>query len=595
MNTVEALELILEQERLYALFQPIVGCRRQAVYGYEALIRGPSDSLLHSPLKLFDAAARNGRLVELDLLCRKVAIARFGELALPGRLFLNVTPQTVMEADFRSGETSRFLAEHGLSGNRVVIELTEQFPIHDYDVMRAAVQHYRAMGFSIAMDDLGAGYSGLRQWSELRPDYVKIDRHFVQGVDQDSGKRDFVRSIMEMARSLGCQVVAEGIETLEEYRTLWSSGLELGQGYYFARPAAQPARKVSTVLPAQRQEQRAKVGPANVGELARPVPPVNGRAPAEQVAHLFENDPSLRSVPVLDGEQRALGLARRADVLNLFASRYGRALYSRRPIVDLIQTEALRIPQGLALEALSQRITDMQGLAGDEDFIIIDRDDRYLGLGTIIDLLRAITEQQLRSARYANPLTGLPGNVPINTHIQQLLDQQRPFIVAYCDMDNFKAFNDRYGYAQGDDLILALSRLLQESLQPGLDFLGHIGGDDFMLVMKSADWHNRLREVLRRFETLAPWHYSETDRQAQGIRCRDRQDRPCFHPIVSLSVAVAPVPAGRFANPYDIASVMGELKAQAKARPGNSLFVDRRAYEEQDAAYPRPPRQRQAC
>jgi EAL domain-containing protein (putative c-di-GMP-specific phosphodiesterase class I) len=160
---------IIAAEELHVLFQPIVDANQQAIYGYEALIRGPKTSPLHSPLRLFDVATQAGLLVELDLLCRRLAIRRFAELDLPGLLFLNVMPLTIVERDFREGLTLSFIQESGLPPERVVIELTEHVPIHDYELMRQAVDHYRDMGFQVALDDLGAGHSSLRHWSELRP------------------------------------------------------------------------------------------------------------------------------------------------------------------------------------------------------------------------------------------------------------------------------------------------------------------------------------------------------------------------------------------------------------------------------------------
>ncbi len=575
----ESVELnrILSERLLKPLFQPIVACREQKIYGYEALIRGPSDSMLHAPLNLFDAAMRCERLVELDLACRQAAIAAFGRLGLPGRLFLNVTPSTVVQSDFRAGETARFLDSCGISPQRIVIELTEHIPIPDYAIMRRAVDHYRSMGFSIAIDDLGAGYSGLRHWAELRPDYVKIDRHFVQGADRDDNKRAFVRSIIEMARSLGCRVVAEGIETQEEYRGLWSMGLEFGQGYYFSRPSPNPPLTVHTLLPISKPEwgPQQRFG-ETVRNLVRLVPGVAPDTPVEQAAERFRADRHLRSLVVLENG-RPQGLLRRAQMLDMLSGYFGHALYSKRPVSVLASSDMLIARDDLPLEALSQRVTESSELAGDEIFVIVDAEGRYVGQGTLIDLLRRITELQVRNARHANPLTGLPGNVPINEKIDALLLSGEPFVAAYCDLDRFKAFNDCYGYARGDDLIIALSHVLREVCRHENEFLGHIGGDDFMLLLQGDDWESRLQHALARFDALAPWHYDEPDREAGGLQARDRQGQYRFHSLVSLSIGVLPVQPGRFSNPHEVANVLSELKAQAKACKHSSLFAERRA------------------
>jgi EAL domain-containing protein (putative c-di-GMP-specific phosphodiesterase class I) len=236
------LDYILKYRVLQTLYQPVLDSHDGRVFGYEALVRGPSNSPLHAPLPLIRAAVQAGRLFELDLVCRELAIRRFQELALPGRLFLNVSPLSIMEPTFKPGETLRLLHEVGLSPRQVVIELTEQQPLEDYGVLKSAVAHYTEAGFEIAIDDLGAGYAGLRLWSELRPAYVKIDHHFIENISSDAVKREFVRSIRQMASRLGCKVVAEGIESEDDYITVQELGVRLHQGYHLGRPLPSPLR-----------------------------------------------------------------------------------------------------------------------------------------------------------------------------------------------------------------------------------------------------------------------------------------------------------------------------------------------------------------
>jgi EAL domain-containing protein (putative c-di-GMP-specific phosphodiesterase class I) len=236
------LDYILKYRVLQTLYQPVLDSHDGRVFGYEALVRGPSNSPLHAPLPLIRAATKAGRLFELDLVCRELAIRRFRELELPGKLFLNVSPLSLMEPTFKPGETLRLLNEVGLTPRQVIIELTEQQPLEDYAVLKGAVAHYTEAGFQIAIDDLGAGYAGLRLWSELRPAFVKIDHHFIENISTDAVKREFVRSIHEMAVRLGCRVVAEGIETEDDFRAVQELGVKLHQGYHLGRPLATPLR-----------------------------------------------------------------------------------------------------------------------------------------------------------------------------------------------------------------------------------------------------------------------------------------------------------------------------------------------------------------
>jgi len=231
---------ILARRQLSALFQPIVDMQSGAIIAYEGLIRGPSDSPLHAPLQLFKVARACGLSVEVEHLCRRVVLERYAELQLPGKLFLNVSPEMLLQRDARHGETLGTLQQLGIAPEQVIIELTENQPTYDYAAMREAVRHYRAMGFQIAIDDLGEGFASLRLWSELRPEYVKIDMHFIQSIHLDPVKLQFVRSIQGIAQTSATQVIAEGIETAAELLAIRELGVAFGQGYHLGRPAALP-------------------------------------------------------------------------------------------------------------------------------------------------------------------------------------------------------------------------------------------------------------------------------------------------------------------------------------------------------------------
>jgi EAL domain-containing protein (putative c-di-GMP-specific phosphodiesterase class I) len=221
------LDAVLEQQRLTILFQPIASLRGRSVLGYEALVRGPADSALHNPLVLFSAAERCQRLAELDRLCQRLATARFLAMGLPGLLFLNMVPSLLLENDDHAERLIGQLGASGLPPQRVVLELSERYPLEDAQGLRRALEPYSQAGHAIAIDDLGAGYASLRLWSQLRPAYVKVDQHFVRGLDDDPVKREFVRSMGEIARGVGAQLVAEGVETAGELNVLAELGIEL--------------------------------------------------------------------------------------------------------------------------------------------------------------------------------------------------------------------------------------------------------------------------------------------------------------------------------------------------------------------------------
>ncbi|MBL0709423.1 MAG: EAL domain-containing protein, partial [Colwellia sp.] len=184
------IESIISNKLITTVFQPIFDIENEIIVGYEALTRGPKDTELHSPEALFTMAEKHDLLSELELLCRASAITRFVELKLSGKLFINICLNVMLNKDHPYGETIKLVERSGLSPQQVVIEISEKSPFPNSDVLLKALNKYRQFGFDIAIDDVGAGYSGLKQWSYLRPDIVKIDRYFIDRCDKDVIKRE---------------------------------------------------------------------------------------------------------------------------------------------------------------------------------------------------------------------------------------------------------------------------------------------------------------------------------------------------------------------------------------------------------------------
>ncbi len=386
------LDKILVHGDLNTLFQPILSLTEQRIYGYEALSRGPSNSPLHAPLPLFSAARHFGRLSELERLCRKTACERFSALGLDNLLFLNVCPELLLDPDHKPGHTLEMLARLGLPPERVVIELTEQMPIDDFGLLHAALHHYRAMGFSIALDDLGAGYSSLRLWSELRPDYVKIDRHFIDGIDRDPVKREFVESILRMARASRAKVIAEGIERSEELATLMEMGVDLLQGYLLARPQECPECDVQKFLNSANPNLQGE-GDDLLALLIKQ-PAVHTDTLIPQVQDLFNNQPDLGSLAILDSTLRPVGIVHRHQFSEALRKPFADDLFARKPISRLMTRDFLSVELGCSLPQVSRLITRREQRI--EENFIVTRRGGYVGLGRTLDVLARITEQKTR-------------------------------------------------------------------------------------------------------------------------------------------------------------------------------------------------------
>jgi diguanylate cyclase (GGDEF)-like protein len=593
-SSLAQLHRIINQRLLTARFQPIIQMQTGEILGYEGLIRGPSDSPLHSPINLFKAAWENNLTATVEHLCRRVVLEQFAALELPGKLFLNVSPESLLQRDVKHGETLDYIHELGINPERVIIELTEYQPTHDYGLLHDAVMHYRQMGFEIAIDDLGEGFSSLRLWSELKPEFVKIDMHFIQGIDNDPVKMQFVRSIQSIAEKSGTKVVAEGIETQAELIAIRDLGVACGQGYHIAKPHPQPGRAVSAevvkILSANQSHQinaprratHAYQQAATVEKILKTSITVTSSMLNNQVDDLFLRDPKLQIIPVVD-DGVPIGLVNRYHMIDRFARPYQRELYGKKPCKVFMDPHAIIVDKNTSLQDVSHIIVEANPEHLINGIIITDQ-GQYLGLGTGPDLMREITQMQINAARYANPLTQLPGNVPINEHIDQLLQTHTPFCACYCDLDHFKPFNDVYGYRRGDDIIQMTSEVLKKHCDQQRDFIGHIGGDDFIILFQSEDWEARCQGILHSFAVAIQDFYSNEDRERGGYLSEDRQGKKVFYPLISLSLGVVKARLNQYYSHHQISIAASDAKKQAKKIHGNSLFVERRMDTQSAAA-----------
>ncbi|QYY83717.1 bifunctional diguanylate cyclase/phosphodiesterase [Pseudomonas germanica] len=578
MTTTEqlsALSSILTQSGLHSLFQPIICLSERRILGYEALTRGPSNSPLHSPIALFAVARQAGRLSELEIACRQSACRRFNEQQLPGKLFLNVSPESLLEAAHQPGRTLQLLQDFGIPPSQVVIELTEQTPIDDFQLLQTALHHYRAMGFSIALDDLGAGYSSLRLWSELRPDYVKIDRHFIDGIHQDALKREFVGSILQIAKASRAQVIAEGIELPEELAVLTEMGVDLVQGYLLGRPQEHPPRDARALMPKHDSSSVALNDEgSDLSALLNDQPAVHRDTPTANVLEAFRRQANLNSLAVLDEQGQPCGIVHRHSLSDALLKPFATDLFARKPISRLMNDDFLAVEMSQSLQQVSRLITSRARQRIEEDFIIT-LNGGYLGLGRVIDVLKLITELKIQQARYANPLTLLPGNVPIQQCLTRLLQQGRESVICYVDIDSFKPFNDIYGYGRGDEVLLCLAQCLNERVDPSRDFVGHIGGDDFLLVLGPEDWRKRVNQLLDDFQSQCRRFYRPEHLEAGCFIAPNRQGVRQEFPLLSLSIGVVHLHPEACAqlDASQLAEMASQAKHHAKNIPGYSVHV----------------------
>jgi EAL domain-containing protein (putative c-di-GMP-specific phosphodiesterase class I) len=202
--------------------------------GYEALSRGPQGTVLENPVDLFAVAVDENMFTELDALALSLAVQRAGFLSHNHILFLNVNPAFI-DADYF--KYLDFLKDSKIIPSSICIEITERTCIKNFTKLSSMLEYFQRLGMKIAIDDVGEGYSSLKAIAELKPDFIKAGMSLIRNIDSDTTKNSLVQLIAELAIKMKSHVIAEGIETEEEYKTLLKLGVEYGQGFLFAKPS----------------------------------------------------------------------------------------------------------------------------------------------------------------------------------------------------------------------------------------------------------------------------------------------------------------------------------------------------------------------
>ncbi len=571
---------VIEHQRLGVLFQPIIDLANNHIIGYEGQIRGPSDDLLHSPIMLYRQAMQAGKLLELENLSCQLTADSFVEQMLLGILFLRLSIDVFLENKFKEIHVTQAVENAGLDPQRVVITLCvhESYDVSNPSFLQKVILRFTELGYKVALEDQGEIFFMIQAQPRIYPACVKINQHLIHDIDKDPIKVQLIKSLLEIAGKSGFITMAEGIETRGELLLARELGISLGQGCFIASPSKNPARATPREV--------CLALATNHGEIAHhehnSIEAILETSPAfslennnDEVFHVFEKNSKLSLLAVTNNKV-PVGLINRSVFINRFARPYQRELYGKKSCSTFMDPEPLIVDKNISIQELSRL------LAEDQRHVtlgfIFTENGHYLGVGTSQNLIHEITEMQIRSARYANPLTGLPGNAPIDEHIDKLLAGEESFCVCYFDLDNFKPFNDIYGFSMGDAMIQMTAKLIGGQCDPEIDFVGHIGGDDFIVLFRSQDWEVRCKVILERFRADVVSFFNQQDIDRGGYIVENRRGEKEFHNLTSLSIGALPVHPKVFKSHRDIAVVAAESKKMAKKMHGNSLYINQRNY-----------------
>ncbi|HEX2944435.1 MAG TPA: GGDEF domain-containing protein [Clostridia bacterium] len=572
---------ILKNESIRTVFQPIISLKSGELLGYEALSRGPDNSVFKNPEKLFDFARAYGRLWDLELLCRIKALENYSKYSSPSLIFLNVDPHIIDDEKFRKGFTKDFLREFKINPENVVFEITEKNSVIDITNFKKVINNYKDQGYKIAIDDAGSGYSGLKLIADIHPHYIKLDMNLIRDIDKDGLKYTLIKTLYDFCVITDIKLIAEGIETENELNSLIEIGIDYGQGYLIRKPSEdlpQIGEELIGYLKARNTRKKemylSKPDSVYVGNICRMTPVVGTKSTGADVLELFNSNPSLHGIPVVEND-KLCGLIMKEKFFAKLGTQYGFALYINRPVGILMDNRPLTVDYETTIDNVSK----MAMVRLDEnlyDYMIVTRESRYIGIVTVKDLLEKMTELEVNYARHLNPLSGLPGNILIERRLNEAISSGSPFTILYIDINNFKAYNDTYGFEKGDMVLQSFAELLKECTDSEYlnnSFVGHIGGDDFIVILESYDTEAFCRRFIEAFEKRIPGFYASEDIKKGHVMTPNRHGELEAFGLIGLSIAGVSNRERIFTDVFELSEFSSKIKRKCKEEKRSCYFI----------------------
>lgn len=573
---------VINNKEITSVYQPIISLRNGEVLGYEALSRGPKGSMYESPLKLFSSAKKHNYTYELECICHESAITNAQAIINTNTyLFINIDPFLLNYNNYQKGFMQNLLTNLKIKYQNIVLELTERSNIDDFASFNKILRDYRNQGFLIAVDDAGAGYSSLQAIAELQPEFVKIDMSLVQDVHKSHIKRAMIEAFTNFSSKINARIICEGIESEEEFSTLIKMGCDFGQGYYISKPKSSEEILVSnknyySLINFKDNQEYCTIS-KKIGDVVIYQEYLSPETKVAKIIDLFNENKALSGL-VICQEEKPIGLVMREKLFSVLGSRYGYDLFIKRSVKEIMDNKPLILFHSTPLEEAAPLVAERLD-KGIMDYLIVTKEDKYQGIVTVAKMLDTFAKIQIEQAKDCNPLTGFPGNRCITWHIAELIKSEEQMMVLYFDLDNFKAFNDYYGFEHGDRALHLLAKIIEENvlrLGNKEDLIAHIGGDDFVVITTMDKANLIAEEVIKGFDKQIINLYDKSSIENAYIISKNRKGDITTFPIMSLSIAGIDNQSQKFTNPLELGEMAAEIKKLAKKEAGSCYIINKR-------------------
>jgi diguanylate cyclase (GGDEF)-like protein len=564
-------------------YKPIVNIHSGIVHGFEAVVVNSQDLGFTAMSNLLDRAHRDFVLTYVELQLRKKAAMSFLHHGMYEniKIFYRFDRRILSMPDINSEFMSSLARSVNTLSDMICLEVSEKKEnLHPAEINNI-FSLYRNQGYKIVVENFGANSFHFKHLYNITPDYVKLDNFFTKNLHSDMKKRMLISKLIDVSKTIGSFTIAKGVKSKEEFYACKDLGIDLIEGELISpiiEDLSEIQEKYDHIQELSEKDRRDASRPTVVEKNLSHLEPVYIDEDMFDVLEKFKKNKNTTFLPVLQRDMTPLGVLLEKELKDYVYSAFGTSLLKNKSTsigVKKFMVQCATADINTRLEGLLKSFSATEDSVG----ILITKDTKYHAFLSSKELLRALNEQSLEIARDQNPLTKLPGNIPIsNFIIDSIQDMSEPLYLAYFDFDNFKPFNDKYGFRLGDRAILMFSEILKSDLHGTKFFLGHIGGDDFFVGYKGdieyEEFCKHIEFICESFKKEARSLYKEEDKQRGTVLLKDREGNVREFKLLSVSASIVEIIKGSDLEINKaLDATLSTAKKSAKAMPNHICAI----------------------
>ncbi len=557
----------LEVDKIDFAFQPIVNIYTGKTFAVEALLRNNEVLGFNTILSMFDSYFKQKKISDIDLVLFHKALKKFKLIQIESlKLFYNLDNRIINEENFGIENYNNITNILSIKPSTIYMEVTKQDTNSDQSLSNFLIPTFKENDFNLSIDNFGSQTTDLSLIYVSQVDYVKIDRYFIHDIKSNPKKRIFCSTIVNLAHTMNKKVIALGIETVEEYYVCKELKFDYIQGYLTCEPTTdinKIEKRYSHIKDLAKSDKRGLYNNLIDKAYIDKVEPLNINTTLHDLFVYFKKNRYNTFVPIIDNNKKILGAIYEVDIKGISYSQYGLSLAQNSSYKSKLRTFIEPVIQ-IDITWGIDKALELFSMQSDSKGIFVTKHDKYYGFINLNNLLSLSYKRNLEIAENKNPLTKLPGNNQLEKFIDNIFESKIESQIVYFDFNDFKPFNDQYGFRQGDRAILMFAQIMQKRISKD-GFIAHIGGDDFVAIFVKKDYieiFNLIKSMQDEFKNDATSLYNEEDIKNNYMIGKDRFGTTRKFKLLSVSCAIIQLTSNSTLDGFN--SKLGDIKKASK-------------------------------